>query len=295
MASHATPDWNDLRPFLALARAGSLAGAARVLGTRHSTVSRRIDALEAALGARLVQRGPSSAVLTEVGRRLVPLAEKAERAMTDFAAAATGEPRVWRVSLPTGIAPLVGPEIAALRKRWPDLAVEVQSSSQTADVAGGAADIALRMRPVEEPELVVRKLGEAGWSLYASPDYLAAHPFEGDLVGHSRIGFHADLADSPADLWLAAQGAAGQVVLRLGQMTDLVTTARSGIGLALLPCGLADRAEGLVRLVTDVLVRQPILLVCRRDVADDPGARPVLRGLAAAIGRARPLLEGSAA
>jgi DNA-binding transcriptional LysR family regulator len=297
MAGRATPDWNDLRPFLALARAGSLAGAARELGTQHSTISRRIDALELALGARLVQRGAKGAVLTEAGRRLVPFAEKAARAMAAFEAAASAAPRVWRVSLPTGIASLVGAEIAALRKRWPDLAVEVQSSSQAADISGGAADIALRMRAVDEPDLMVRKLGEAGWSLYASPGYLAEHPFAVDLAGpslagHSLIGFHADLAETPADQWLSAHGEAGTVVLRLGQMTDLVATARSGIGLALLPCVLADAVEGLVRLVPEVLVRQPVFLVCRRDVAGDPGARPVIRCLAAAIERARPVLEG---
>jgi DNA-binding transcriptional LysR family regulator len=292
MSSRATPDWNDLRPFLALARAGSLAGAARSLGTRHSTISRRIDALEQALGARLVQRGPKGAALTETGRRLVPLAEEAARAMAAFEAAASAAPRVWRVSLPTGIAPLVGPEIAALRARWPDLAVEVQSSSQSADISGGAADIAVRMRAVDEPDLMVRKLGEAGWSLYASPGYLAETPFAGDLAGHSLIGFHADLAESPADLWLSAHGKAGHVVLRLGQMAELVATTCSGIGVALLPCLLANAAEGLVRLTPEVLVRQPVFLVCRRDVAGDPGARPVIRCLAAAIERARPVLEG---
>jgi DNA-binding transcriptional LysR family regulator len=295
MSSRATPDWNDLRPFLALARAGSLAGAARSLGTQHSTISRRIDALEQALGLRLVQRVPSGVGLTEAGQRLMPLAEEAERAMLAFEAAASGAPRIWRVSLPTGIASLVGPGIAALRKRWPDLAVEVQSSSQMADIVSGAADIAVRMRRVEDQSLMVRKLGEAGWSLYASPGYLAKTPFAGDLAGHSLIGFHADLAETPADVWLSRHGVAGQVVLRLGQMTDLVATARSGVGLALLPCVLADAAEGLVRLTPDVLVRQPVFLVCRRDVAGDPAARPVIRCLATAITRAGPVLEGKVA
>ncbi|MGL4237640.1 LysR family transcriptional regulator [Tabrizicola sp.] len=293
MDTRNAPDWNDLRPFLALARAGSLAGAARAMGTRHSTVSRRIDMLEQALGMRLVHRTAAGAVLTEAGARLVPLAQAAERAVEAFVAAAAGVPRVWRLALPTGIAPLVAADLAALQARRPELAVEVLSSSRPADLAAGEADLAVRMRPVEDGDLVVRRVGEAGWSLYASTGYLAAHPVAGgDLSGHSLIGFHADLAGSPADRWLAEHGAGGRVVLRLGQMADLVATAREGIGVALLPCVLADAAEGLERLVPQVLLSQPVLLVCRRDVADDPQARVVIRCLVAALGRARAALSG---
>ncbi len=292
MSVRATPDWNDLRPFLALARAGSLAGAARALGTRHSTVSRRIDALEQALGTRLVQRTPAGAALTEAGQRLVPLAQTAERAIAEFAAAASGAARIWRLSLPTGLAALVGPDLAALRARKPDLAVELHSSSKAADLAGGEADIALRLRPVEAGALMVRKVGEAGWSLYASPAYLAAHPFQGVLAGHSLIGFHADLAQTPADRWLTEHGAEGRVVLRLAQMTDLVATAREGVGIGLLPCILAGPAGGLVRLLPEVLVRQPALLVFRRDVADDPRARDLIRCLVASLRRAGAALAG---
>ena len=73
-------DWNDLRYFLAVSRAGSLAGAARNLGVRHTTVGRRIEALEAALSASLFTRTPEGFALTEAGSAITPLAEEAERA-----------------------------------------------------------------------------------------------------------------------------------------------------------------------------------------------------------------------
>src|ERR1700692_321310 len=75
-------DWNDLRYFLAVCRAGSLVGAGRSLHVRHSTVGRRVEALEAALGVSLFMRAPDGLVLTEAGREIVPLAEEAERAVT---------------------------------------------------------------------------------------------------------------------------------------------------------------------------------------------------------------------
>ncbi|WP_309666872.1 LysR family transcriptional regulator [Tabrizicola sp.] len=305
MASRMTPDWNDLRPFLALARAGSFSGAARALGTRHSTVIRRVGALEQALGARLVHRTAAGAVLTELGERVLLLAQVALRSFAAFAAAATEETRVWRLALPSGLAPLIGPDLAALRAKRPDLAVDLSSGSQLADVAAGEADIALRSRPGDEPTLVVRKVAEAGWSLYASPAYLEAHPFDGDLTGHKLtgykltghkvIGLHADLADTPADRWLLDHAGAGTTVMRLAQMADLVATAQAGVGLALLPCILADPAPGLVRLLPEVLLAQPLFLVCRRDVADDPRARLVIRCLAYALRRAAPVLRGRAA
>lgn len=232
MALRMTPDWNDLSPFLALARAGSLAAAARALGTRHSTVA-------------------------------------------------------------SSLAPLIGPDLAALLTRWPGLAADVQSRSQTVDIPGGAADVDIRMSPVDEADLILRKIGIAGWSLYASRDYLAAHPYSGDLAGHGVIGLNADLADTPADRWLAEPAAVAHVVLRVDQLADLVATVQTGLGLALLPCVLADTADGLLRLTPEVLVHQPIHLVCRRDVAEDPRARRLLCCLANAIAPARPELEGA--
>lgn len=294
MIAHHDPDWNDLRPFLALARAGSLAAAARALGTRHSTVSRRIDALEQALGTTLVRRTAAGALLTEAGQRLLPMAEAAERAMAEFTSTARGVARVWRLTLPTGIAPLIAGDLAALQARWPDLAVEVRSSSQPADIAGGEADIALRVGPVDRADLMVRKVGEAGWSLYASPGYLAEHSFEGGLSGHQIIGFHADLAGSPPDRWLTEHAQGARLTLRLAPMADLVVTVRQGLGIGLLPCLLGDAAAGLTRLSPEVLVRQPVLLVCRRDVADDPRGRLLNRCVAQAVRRAGAALLGGA-
>jgi molybdate transport repressor ModE-like protein len=293
MDPRSSTDWNDLRPFLALARAGSLAGAARLLGTRHSTIGRGIDRLEQALGTRLVHRTAGGAVLTEAGERLMPLALAAERALERFLAAAAAVPRVWRLALPTGIAPLVAADLAALQSRRPELAIEVLSSSRSTDLGAGEADIAVRMHQPEEKDLVVRRVGTAGWSLYASPDYLLAHPVKGtELAGHALIGFHADLAGSPADRWLVEHGREGRVVLRLGQMADLLDTAQEGIGVALLPCLLGDAAKRLVRLAPQVLLGQPVLLVSCRDVADDPQARVVIRCVAGALGRARGALSG---
>src|SRR5690242_14327784 len=74
-------DWNDLRYFLAVCRAGTLAGAARGLGVRHSTVARRVEALEAALGVSLFKRAPDGFLLTDAAGAIMPFAEEAEGAI----------------------------------------------------------------------------------------------------------------------------------------------------------------------------------------------------------------------
>ncbi len=295
MTQNPDPDWNDLRPFLALAREGSLAGAARAMGTRHSTVSRRIDALELALGTRLVHRASGGAALTGAGERLLPLAVTAERAMQAFTAAARNDARPLRLALPSGFAPLLTAALADLQGRVPGMAVEVISSSRPADLTGGEADIAVRIGPVADPGLITRTVGRAGWSLYASPAYLAEHPVNADpadLTGHRVIGFHAGLAGSPPDRWLAEHGTGAEIVLRLAQMTDLVDTARQGLGAALLPCVLADAALGLQRLTPRVLVSQPVALVCRRDVAEDTSGRRLITRIIRALKQAEQVLQG---
>jgi DNA-binding transcriptional LysR family regulator len=290
------PDWNDLRPFLAVARTGSFAAAARSLGLQHSTVSRRVEALEHTLGTRLFHRTPTGATVTEAGRHLLPLAVKAETALTALATAATGQMRPLRLSMPTGFAPLLAPALIAFQDRHPHLSVEVLATSQPSDIAAGSADIALRVAPTADAALVVRTIGQIGLSLYASPAYLRAHPVADpvDFAGHSLIGLHPDLAATPAAAWIGRHAGAATVVMRLSQMADLCATAAGGAGLALLPCVLADGMGDLVRVMPGVLVRQPLTLVCRRDVAEDPAGRRVIAMLTRAIKARASALSGAA-
>jgi DNA-binding transcriptional LysR family regulator len=290
------PDWNDLRPFLAVADTGSLTAAARKLDLQHSTISRRIAALEHALGTRLFHRTPGGTSLTETGQRLLPLARKADAALAALALAARGAVPPLRLSLPTGLAPLLAPALASIAAKHPSLSIELLATSQSTDLSAGTADIALRLAPTTDPTLVIRTIGTVGLSLYASPAYLAAHPLPDPtrLHGHHLIGLHPDLAASPAAQWIDRHAADANIVLRLTQMAEVRATAASGVGLALLPCILADAAPDLLRVDPRVLVRLPLTMVCRRDVADDPTGRRILTLIAAAIAAQKAALGGEA-
>jgi DNA-binding transcriptional LysR family regulator len=285
MATNSHPDWNDLTPVLALARHGSLAAAARALGLQHSSVSRRIAAFEYQLGTRLFHRSPTGTTLTDDGARLLPLAIKAEVALMALLQAARDQPRVLRLSLPTGLAPLIAPAIVALQRAQAPIAIHVQASSHPADIAAGDADIALRLAPIKDPSLVMRKVAQVGLALYASPAYLKAHPLRQppDFAGHQLIGLHPNLATTPAARWLEDNAKDATTVMQLAQMAEVRATAASGIGLALLPCFLGDATAELVRARADVLVYQTLMLACRRDVAIDPAARKVIGALVRAI------------
>jgi DNA-binding transcriptional LysR family regulator len=119
-----------------------------------------------------------------------------------------------------------------------------------------------------DPDLVARKIGDAGASLYASNEYLARHPAPmdpSDLRGHELIGYDQGLSALPAAKWMEQHASGATIVLRCREMTELVTAAASGAGIAMLSCWLADQEPGLRRLTDQVLVTREISVVYRRE------------------------------
>lgn len=262
-------DWDDLRYFLEAARAQTLAGAARKLGIEHTTIGRRLAALERGLGAALVLRGPDGLRLTELGERLLPIVEQIERSVHSLRELAEqGVARV-RLAVPSGFARLFVARLPALRAQRPDLMLDIVSGARIVDLEQSEADLAVRGAPVEDGELIARRLCTVGWSLYAAPSYLerrGAPQSLDDLSGHDVVGNHESLSQMPAAQWLERRAARASVLLRSREMTDMVAAAASGLGLAVLPCVLGDLEPGLVRLTPDVLATRALSLVYRREM-----------------------------
>jgi DNA-binding transcriptional LysR family regulator len=262
-------DWNDLRDFLAAARSGTLAGAGRALGVKHSTVGRRLTALERALGAVVVIRGEHGLQLTALGEKMVPYAEAIERSAAELQGCAGGHTTRVRIAVPTGMVKLFAPHLAELRRKHPELSLEFLSGSQPMDLHKSEAEIAVRLGPIADDTLVVRKIGELGWSLYASPAYLTRHPEPldpRDLAGHDVLGFDERLTGAPGAKWLADHGAGANIVLVNREMADVAAAAVAGLGLAVLPCIIADSEPGVRRLTQEVLGHQSVSIVYRREV-----------------------------
>jgi DNA-binding transcriptional LysR family regulator len=273
-------NWNDLRFFLRAAHAGTLAGAARAMQVDHSTIGRRLSALERSLGAPLVIRAPDGLHLTPLGENLVPLVEQVERAVLAVCEQAMQQKARVRLAMPTGFTKLFTANLAQLQAACPGLSLELLSSSRPVDLKKGEADLAIRSGPVVDEDLVARRLCETGWSLYASPAYLlrrTAPADLNDLSAHDVIGYDPSLAGVPAAKWIEARTQGANIVLRSREMNDMLAAALGGAGLAVLPCLLGDEEPGLVRLTPAVLATREVSLVYRREFKRAAPLQAVIR------------------
>lgn len=280
---HTVPDWNDFRHFLAIARAGTLVGAAKALGVEHSTVSRRLNALESALGAKLFARSPDGLALTHAGEEILPLAEEMAARADSIERRISGEDAriagTVRVTASEAVSGYLATKLSALGERHPELMVEILSGNRAYDLLHGEADLAIRVREVTEPDLVTRKIGQAGWSLYASPTYVARKGMPEDpesLSGHDIVGYDDSLAGVPGALWLAKHAAGTKTVLRGNSIMAAFNAAIFGVGLAVLPCFIGDAEPRLERLTPRVLGARDVFLVVHPDLARVARVRAVM-------------------
>ena len=195
-------DWDDLKPFLAVAEQRSMIAAARSLGLSQSTVQRRLAELERRIGRALVVRHPAGYRLTEGGLSLLPLAQKVARAVAELQQHLDDTARdldgVVRVTCPEPLVPrIVGSGLLdAFQARYPRLRVEFVTSDRYLDLSQSEADVAFRSGDTDD-ELVGRKIAESLWAIYASPDYLERHGRPatlGDLGRHALVGLESALA-----------------------------------------------------------------------------------------------------
>ena len=295
------PDWNDFRYFLAVARAGSLAGAARELGVEHTTVGRRLSALETELGARLFLRGSEGLIATETGRAVLPLAEEIAARFEAIERRVSGsDDRIEgtvRFSISEAMSGYFVKRFATLRQKHPGLVVQMSSGNHSSDLLRGEADLAVRAREVLEPDLLARKVGCAGWSLYASADYVArkgtpATPEE--LRGHDVIGFDESLENTPGGLWLKAHLAGANVVMRGNSIVAAINAAVVGMGIAAVPCFLAEAEPNLRRLTSQVVGARAVYLVVHPDLARVARVRAVMEFVVDLLARDAALWSGVA-
>lgn len=199
---------DDVLAFEAAWRSGSFTAAATELGLAQATLSRRIARLEQDLGHRLFHRG-GGLRLTDVGENLLPQAKAlAGSARTLLAAAESLDEHPHgqvRVAVPPGMAAhIMAPLASRLREEHPDIVLEVLADIRYLDLAAGEADIAIRARPSNHPELVHRVIGRAMGGVYASPDYIATLPEDWTLASLDWVGFSDSMRDLPQVRYLHA-------------------------------------------------------------------------------------------
>ena len=295
------PDWNDLRFFLAVARAGSTLAAARELGVNQSTVARRVAALQDQLGCLLFERRDGRYRLTDLGSELLPLAER-----VDDAVAALGRRLSTRDAALSGTVTvtcaeglgyrLVTPLIDAFHARHPRIAVSLVIADRYRGLGKGEADVAVRAGAPGDDGLVGRKIADNPWAVFASASYMERHgrPATPDDLGkHRVIGFEGAIADLHAARWLRDVAPDATVVARCNSVVGLLMTAKSGIGLALMPVHLGDLEDGLVRVVDPVpALNSLIYLMTHPDLKSTPRVRAFIDFVVGEMPRLRPMLLG---
>lgn len=280
-------DWNNLRLVLAVADGGGLSAAGRVLGLDPGTIGRRLDAMEADLGCKLFHRSRRGLMPTGAGLKLVARARRIDEEVRALGLELSPEDRglqgVVTITATEVVSKCVlAPSLRQFRERHAGITLEIVSEIRKLDLGRREADIALRLTRPEEGDLRVRRLGSVAYALYGTSAYFDAFgPVNvcqpNGLEGHAIIDWPESYTVIPQVPWLRSRAGNARVVLRSCSAVTRLACVRAGLGLALLPCMMADQEAGLVRLpMPEEPPAQDLWLVTHRDLANVPKVRVTL-------------------
>jgi DNA-binding transcriptional LysR family regulator len=293
-------DWDNLRYVLAVADAGSLAGAARSLGVNHTTVLRRLGAFEEQLGVRLFERLPTGYVLTAGGEELIAAARHIDDTVTTLGRKLTGQDLrlsgTVRVTTTDTLMGSILPEIlAAFRTAHPGIGIEIALSNSMLNLSRRDADVAIRPAKNPPEALVGRRVAKIAFAIYGSPDYLAKCS-GADLAAHQWLAPDDSLADTSISAWMRAELPDSEIALRADSLLALRQAAEAGFGLAALPCYLGDKSTNLVCAYPPITAMETALwILTHEDLRHTARIRAFIEFAAGALSRHRPLLEGDEA
>ena len=254
----AEPNWSDFRIILALAKGGSVTGAAKLLGVDASTISRRLATAEEVFGAPLIIRGGGKFQFTAEGRAVLDAAEDMDAKIS----ATTNSVRSMREK-PVGTVRIACVQTAVhllrsfaneVTEAFPGLGVEVISSKASMDLAKGEADIAVRTIPPTDPGLVIAHTFTWGSCLYASKDYLSkfGRPKSHEELRHHRLVLSGTtLLQTRAFAWIEQFADPDKPATRVENSDSARTIIEQGEGIGQLFCLVGDACQSLERVFPD--------------------------------------------
>ena len=272
-------DWDDLRVFIAAARGGTAAAAAKRLNLDATTVGRRIAALESALKATLFVRGRTGLQLTATGARLLETAAPVESAMNAVAEAGRADlvAGTVRISASEGFGGrILAPALPQLRTRHPDLSIELIANPGFMSPLKREVDVAVTLSAAQSARLLVEPLTDYELGLFAAPQYLARRPApeaaEG-LLAHDLVGYVEDQIYAPELRYLEEINPGLRTCLASSSLRAQFEIIAAGGGIGVLPCFLG--AE-LVRVLPHaVRLKRRFWLSTHREVAATARVRAV--------------------
>lgn len=244
-------EWSDVRIFLAIARTGTLGAAARALQLSHPTVGRRLRALEEATGQTLFQRTADGFVPTEEGNAVIALAEQMEEGALAIERRLAGQQQNLQGTLRISSADWFGayvlpPVIADYARACPNVEIEILTGTRLFSLAQREADIAFRIVPFDNPDVVQRRLVHLPYGVYVAEG--SPEPVYGDGAGFRLITHDTSTGQFPDIAWLIESFPNATPLLRSNNRNVQGRLCREGVGIAVLPRVVGDQLVGLRRL-----------------------------------------------
>jgi DNA-binding transcriptional LysR family regulator len=257
-------DWDKLRVFHAVAEAGSFTHAGDTLSLSQSAVSRQISALEEALQVPLFHRHARGLILTEQGESLNRTVREvfAKLAITEALLTESKEKPAGRIKVTTTVgfgSAWLAPRLNGFLEAYPDVSVSLLLDDAELDLAMREADVAIRMHPPKQPDLVQRHLMTMQWHVVASPEYLKKHGVPQraeDLDAHRLILFGQHHPPIQEVNWLADAGRRPgnprRALLEVNSIQAVLLAIRSGMGIGAVPDYVVAENPDLVHVLTEL-------------------------------------------
>jgi DNA-binding transcriptional LysR family regulator len=293
--------WDEFRLVKAIAETGSLAGAGDVLALNHSTVFRRLNALETDLGSRLFERSRTGYVPTPAGEEMVVIAARMFEDITDFERRVAG-----RDVKPSGelrvttndslVAHLATPLFGAFCRQFPEIKLDVVIENRALNLSRRDADVAIRATAEPPETLVGRRIASIAWSVYGAKG-TSVQPTDdaSDLADHCWIGFGDAIGTIGPARWMARAVVPSKIFYRLNTVLGLSQAVESGLGIGFVPCFIGDKAPGLTRLLRSPMVFDASLwLLTHPDLKNSARVRAFVDFMGRELMKHKPLIEGHA-
>ena len=238
-------NWDDLRFFLALSREGSVSGAGKALGVNHTTVARRIGALEAQIGTRLFDHTAYGYEMTQAAENMYAHALRIEETTQAIDRDVFGQDAELKGKLTLTIAHdianrLLIPKIAKFRSAYPCIDLDIRTTAGLVDLAAREADIAVRLTAKPPDYLVGREVLPLRHGVYGAPQYLESLDGPADV-----ILFRGNTGMPP---WVSENYPDARVVLQIDDVSTMATAVRNGLGIDRMPCLIGDSDTDLRRI-----------------------------------------------
>ena len=290
-------DWDDLRFFLAVARARSVSGAARALGVNHATVSRRIQGFEDRVGARLFERLAGGWLPTPVGEEMLATASRVEEEMHALDRRVAGtDTRLsgkLRVTLSDAAALAVIDDLRGFAEAYPGIDLQVMVSYALTNLTRREADVAIRVTPKPAEHLVGRRVGSTVVSLFGTAGLLSGWQPEMGLDKLPWLGWDERIAAFGGAAWTSEHVPDARLVASFDSVLVAYHAVREGMGVCFLPCALGDRDQTLRRVDPGLLLPGlPIWILTHPDLRDTARVRAFMQFMVQAMSRTRDLREG---